>query len=163
MYVNWIIHLFFILFYNKHVFIKLNDFFICSRSLVNSIYRVSPLFVFPSNESYHISHKKKKLNTNQTWFLHLCLGHINLSRIWRLVKYEILPFLILKDLPVCEYYIEGKMTKRFFSTKLYRAKEYLDLVHTNVSDPFNIYARGVYEYFITFIDGYYRFKDAYLM
>ena len=55
------------------------------------------------------------------------------------------------------------MTKRFFSTKVYRAKEYLDLVHTNVCDPFNIYARGGYEYFITFMDGYYRFKYIYLM
>ena len=42
------------IFNNKQVFIKLNNFFICSRSLIDSLYLVIPLFVLPSNENDHI-------------------------------------------------------------------------------------------------------------
>ena len=52
--------------------------------------------------------KRKEPSTNQTQLWHLCLGHINLNKIQRLVKFGILPSLILEDLPVCEYCIEGK-------------------------------------------------------
>ena len=54
--------------YNKQVIIKLNNLFICSRSLVDNLYRVSPLFVFSSNESYYVSSKRNEpsTSTNQT-------------------------------------------------------------------------------------------------
>ena len=133
------------LFNNKQVFIKLNNSFICLRSLIDSLY-VIPLYALPSNENYHISQQRKEPNTNQTQLCHLNLGHINLYRIQRLVKSGILPSLILKDLPVCESCIEGKITKRPFTTKGYRVKECLELVHTDVCGPFNVHARGGYEY-----------------
>ena len=105
------------LFNNKHVFIKWNNSFICSKSLIDSLYRVIPLSFLPSNENYHTSQKRKEPSTNQTQLWHLRLGHINLNRIQRLVKFGILPSLILEDLPFCESCIEGKMTKRLFTAK----------------------------------------------
>ena len=71
--------------------------------------------------------------------------------------------MILEDLPVCESCIEGKITKRPFTTKGYRVKECLELVHTDVCGPFNVHARGGYEYFIVFMDDYSRFGYVYLM
>lgn len=47
------------------------------------------------------------------------------------------------------------MTKKPFSTKGVRAKKCLELVQTNVS--FNVHAHGGYEYFITFINDYFRY------
>ena len=38
-------------------------------------------------------------------------------------------------LPVCEPCLEGKMTMRPFKVKGYRAKEVLDLVHTDLCGP----------------------------
>ena len=96
-----------------------------------------------------ISHKKE-LNTNQTQFWHLRLGHINLNKIERLVKSRILPFLIPKDLLVCESCIEGKMTKRPFTIKGYRTKECLE-VHTNMCGPFHVHAWGGYEYVFHYV------------
>ena len=61
-------------------------------------------------------------------------------------------------LPVCEPCLEGKMTMRPFKAKGYRAKEVLDLVHTNLCGPMTISARGRYEYIITFIDNYSRYE-----
>ena len=71
--------------------------------------------------------------------------------------------MIPEDLLVCESYIEGKMTNRPFTTKEYRAKECLELVHTDVCRPFNVHALGGYEYFITFMDDYSKFGYVYLM
>ena len=66
-------------------------------------------------------------------------------------------------LPVCEPCLEGKMTMRPFKSKGYRAKEVLDLVHTDLCGPISTSARGGYEYFITFIDDYSRYGYIYLM
>ena len=55
------------------------------------------------------------------------------------------------------------MTKRSFSAKGFRAKEPLELVHSDVCGPLNVKARGGYEYFVTFIDDYSRYEYVYLM
>ena len=59
--------------------------------------------------------------------------------------------MILEDLWVYESYIDGKMTKRT------RAKEYSELVHTNMYWTFSVHAWGGYGYFITFSYDYSRF------
>ena len=66
-------------------------------------------------------------------------------------------------LPVYEPCLEEKMTMRPFKAKGYRAKEVLDLVHTDLCGPMSTSARGGYEYFITFIDDYSRYGYIYLM
>ena len=55
------------------------------------------------------------------------------------------------------------MIKRHFTTKEYRAKECLELVHTDMCGPFNVYAWGGYEYFIMFTDDQSKFWYVYLM
>ena len=47
-------------FYNKHVFINLNDSFICFGLLINNLYCVTSLSNLLSNENYHNSLKRKK-------------------------------------------------------------------------------------------------------
>ena len=55
------------------------------------------------------------------------------------------------------------MTKRSFSSKGNRAKEVLELVHSDVCGPINVQARGGFEYFVTFTDDYSRYGYVYLM
>ena len=55
------------------------------------------------------------------------------------------------------------MTKRPFTRKGLRVQECLELVHTDVCGPLNIQAQGGFEYFITFMDDYFRFGYVYLM
>ena len=55
------------------------------------------------------------------------------------------------------------MTKSSFPSKGHRANDLLKLVHWDVYGPFNVQARGVHEYFITFIDDCSRYGYAYLM
>ena len=70
------------------------------------------------------SNKRQKLsNDNETYLWHLRLGHISLDRINRLTKDGPLKDLSVGSLPVCESCLEGKMTKRPFTTKVLRATE----------------------------------------
>ena len=55
------------------------------------------------------------------------------------------------------------MTKRPFTGKRLRATEPLELIHSDVCGPMSIKARGGYEYFVTFIDDYFRYGYVYLM
>ena len=55
------------------------------------------------------------------------------------------------------------MTKRSFPSKGHRANDLLELIHSDVCGPFNVQARGGYEYFVTFIDDCSRYGYAYLM
>ncbi|XP_042005775.1 uncharacterized protein LOC121754493 [Salvia splendens] len=55
------------------------------------------------------------------------------------------------------------MTKRPFKVKGNRAKEVLELVHSDVCGPMTTQAKGGFQYFITFIDDYSKVGYAYLM
>ena len=59
--------------------------------------------------------------------------------------------MILEDLLVYESCIDGKVTKKT------RAKECLELVHTDMYGTFRVHAWGGYGYFIVFSDDYFRF------
>ena len=114
--------------------------------------------------SHETNHKRKESSpVNQTQLWHLRLGHINLERIRRMVTGGLISPLDVIALPVCEPCLEGKMTMWPFKAIGYRAKEILDLVHTNICGPMSTSARGGYEYFITFIDDYSRYDYIYLM
>ena len=106
--------------------------------------------------------KRRKISSN-AFLWHLRLGHINLNRIERLVKSNHLNQLEDNSLPPCESCLEGKMTRRSFIGKGLRAKEPLELVHTDLCGPMNVKAWGGYEYFISFIDDYSRYGYIYLM
>ena len=98
----------------------------------DNLCRTTPISILLSKKNNHILLNKKEPNINQTDLLHLCLGHINLNTIQRLVKLRILHSLIIADLLIYESYIEGKMTKRPFTTKGYRVKDFFELVHVDV-------------------------------
>ena len=85
-----------------------------------------------NNSVVTIPSKRKEPSSNPTILWHIRPGHINLNRINRLVKDGILDNLVLEPMPVCESYIESKLTKRPFPPKCNRSNELLELVHTNV-------------------------------
>ncbi|KAA0058181.1 gag/pol protein [Cucumis melo var. makuwa] len=116
--------------------------------------------------------EKKKAKQGAT--NHVCSSFLGISSwrqleagemtmIERLVKNGLLSGLEENSLPICESCLEGKMTKRPFTGKGHRAKEPLELVHSDLCDPMNVKARGGFEYFITFTDDYSRYVYVYLM
>ena len=136
---------------------------ICSVILKDNLYLIEPNIPLSIN-SHESNHKRKERSSiNKTHLWHLRLGHINLDRIRRLVTCGHLSPLDVTSLPVCEPCLEGKMTMRPFKAKGYRAKEVLELVHSDLCGPLSTSARGGYEYFVTFIDDYSRYGYIYLM
>jgi hypothetical protein len=150
------------------VVIKKDKPFIYTGTIIDGLYIVTldayelKNSVLESNS--HVLPKKRKFSTfNEAYLWHLRLGHINPNRIQRLIKDGLLEPLDLESLLVCESCLEGKMTKRPFTTKGYRANNVLELIHTDVCGPMNVQARGGYKYFITFTDDYSRYDYVYLM
>ena len=161
--------LFTISFNNNEIIISRNGLELCRACLECGLYVLRPYESYSFNTEMFrvanpISNKKQKVsNDDQTYLWHLRLGHISLDRINRLTKDGPLRELRVGSLPVCESCLEGKMTKRPFSGKGERAKEPLELVHSDVCGPLNVQARGGYEYFVSFIDDFSRYAYIYLM
>ena len=130
--------LFSIYFINNEIVISRNGLDICHAKPENELCVLRPTERSLNNsELFKLEHpksnKSKKIShSDNTYLWHLRLGHINLHRINQLVKDGPLRKLNVGSLPVCESYLEGKMTKRPFSTKGERFKEPLQLVHSDV-------------------------------
>ena len=160
--------LFTISIYNNQIVISRNGLNICHANNEIRLYILRPnKGTLLNTELFRVEHPKPKkqkiLDNDDTYRWHLRLGHISLDRINRLVKDGPLKDLKVGNLPVFESCLEGKMTKRCFSAKAFRAKERLELVHSEVCGPLNVQARGGYEYFVTFIDDYSKYEYVHLM
>ena len=130
--------------------------------LSDNLYLLEPISL--QINSHETNHKRKEISpVNQTHLWHLRLGHINLERICRMVTGGLISPLDVIALPVCEPYLEGKMTMWPFKAIGYRAKDVLDLVHIDLCGPMSTSVIAGYEYFITFIDYYSRYGYIYLM
>jgi transposase InsO family protein len=60
--------------------------------------------------------------------------------------------LSMNDIPSCESCIVGKHQRDSFPSSFYRAKECLELVHTDLCGPMQNQSIGGSFYFLTFID-----------
>ena len=161
--------LFSISFINKEIVISRNGLDICHSKPENGLYVLRPTEGSLNNsELFKVEHPQsnkcqKVSHSDNKYLWHLKLGHINLDRINWLVKDGPLRELNVGTLPVCKSCLEGKMTKRHFSSKSKRSKEPLQLLHSDVCGPLSVQARGGYEYFVTFIDNYSIYGYVYLM
>ena len=129
--------LFTVSFDNNQIVISRNGLKICHANNENGLYILRPnKRTLLNTELFRVEHPKPKkqkiLDNDDTYLWHLRLGHISLDRINRLAKDGPLKELKVGNLPVCESCLEGKMTKRSFSAKGFRAKEPLELVHLDV-------------------------------
>ncbi|KAA0043514.1 gag/pol protein [Cucumis melo var. makuwa] len=117
---------------------------------------------FKKLEEGEITLKLRTPNEAKAVLNHEMFRNVN-TQNKRLVKNGLLNELEDDSLPPCQFCLEGKMTKRSFTGKGYRAKEPLELVHSDLCGSMNVKARGGFEYFISFIDDYLRYGYLYLM
>ena len=59
--------------------------------------------------------------------------------------------------------LQGKMTRSPFVGRMERAKDVLEIIHSDVCGPFGEMARGGFYHFITFIDDLSRYGHLFLM
>ena len=144
---------------NKCCSFDRNDIFYGSGPLENILYILDQ-----SVHVYNISTKRFKSNdTNQTFLWHCRLDHINEKHIQKLHSDGLLSSFDYESYEKCESCLLGKMAKAPFTGHSERAKDLLELVHTDVCGPMNINDRGNYQYFITFTDDFSRYGYVYLM
>ena len=134
--------------------------------LVGKAMNTNGLYVLELNDYASIntiSNKRTRSESNPKILWHHRLGHIGERRLVQLGESGILNSLGSEPYPTCESCLQGKMTKSPFKSKGERAKELLELIHTDVCGPFSTLARGGFEYFITFTDDMSRYGYLYLM
>lgn len=71
----------YLVYFNKKMFIRKNNSFICSSPLVDNLYHITLSYISPNVKYNQNSFKRKVLNTNQIFVRHLHISHINLNRI----------------------------------------------------------------------------------
>ena len=155
--------------FNDNCVIKKDGSYICRGIMENNLYTITSTQFNQRkselNATSKISKKRKEPSTsmNETYLWHLRLGHANERRIHAMVDQDLIKGLEKEPFSKCESCLEGKMTKRSFRSKGNRAKEVLELIHTDVCGPMSTEARGGFRYFVTFTDDYSKIGYIYLM
>ena len=104
---------------------------------INSI--ILTIYDIKTNTDLYRDGKRIKIDSidpTYLWEVRRC--HIWLERIKRSIKEGPLKSLQMGLLPICESCLEEKRTKRPFNTKGNRATECLELIHSDVCEPFNV-------------------------
>ena len=81
-------------------------------------------------------------NDSATYLWHYHQGHIGVQRMKKLQTDGLLESLDYESLGTFEPCLMGKMTKTPFYGTMERAKDLLEIIHTDVCGPMNIEARG---------------------
>ena len=102
---------------------------------INSIYLT--IYDIKTNTDLYRDGKRIKIDSiDPTYLWQVRLGHIWLERIKRSIKEGPLKSLQIVLLPICEFYLEGKMIKRLFTENSTRTTECLEHIHSDVYEPF---------------------------
>ena len=138
--------------YFKHKGFRLlrNDSFVGSGVLSEGLYRfnLNKDFAKTLLTLYHdVGTKRSRVNENSSFLWHKRLGHISRERMKRLVKDGILSNLDFTDFNVCVDCIKGKQTKHTKKGAT-RSGKLLEIVHTDICEPFDSPSFGGEKYFI---------------
>ena len=113
---------------------------------------------------HNIEAKRYKVNNDSATYLwHYRLGHIGVKHMKKLHAHGLLESLDYESFDTCEPCLMSKMTKTPFSGTMERATDLLEIIHTVISGPMSVEARGGYRYFLTFTDDLSRYEYIYLM
>ena len=80
----------------------------------------------------------------------------------QMVKLDLLQNIHKMELTPCQHCLVGKMTKKPFGVG-HRENELLALIHSDVCGPLSVKTYNNKEYFVTFIDDYFRYAYVYLI
>jgi hypothetical protein len=156
------------LFGKKQYLITFND------EVVGRALRYGKLYLFSIKDSINVvssennvnvsssKNKRKRIDDVSSKLWHRRLGHISRGRIERLVKQSILPSLEFLDFDQCIDCNKGKYVKQIKKSAK-RSAGILEIIHTDICDPFPIAFVDGYDSFITFMDDYSRYGYIYLI
>lgn len=114
-------------------------------------------FIYDESEANVTSSYNKfgNMSLKEKW--HRILGHVNFNYLNTLCKNQLLdgiPSEIDSEYMKCKVCIENKMRNLPFENNRSRAKEILEIVHTDLNGPHRNLGMNGEKYFLTFIDDY---------
>lgn len=122
---------------------------------------------FPLIFKYGGNFALKAESVDESWLWHRRLGHLNFHGLKLLCQKNMvqgLPTCIEEKNEVCEGCALGKHHRKPFPKGVaWRAKEVLELVHTDVCGPMTTPSHGENKYFILFIDDFTRMTWVFFM
>jgi hypothetical protein len=116
------------------------------------------------SSSTNVSSKRKRCDDATSVKLwHYRLGHISRGRIERLIKDDILIPLDFSNSDYCIDCIKGRYAKQVKKGDAKRSAGVLEILHTDIYDPFSIKSVDRFDSFITFTDDFSRYGYIYLI
>jgi len=115
-----------------------------------------------TNVTIKINNKQKELTSKEKW--HRILGHINFIYLNILCENELLngvPKELESEYIKCAIYIKNKMRNLSFKNNRRKAKEILEIVHSDLNGPHIITGNCDEKYFLSFIDDYSKLAKVY--
>ena len=119
-----------VMFINNSCIILYDDVEYATGELNNGLYTLNL-----SNQVLCLN-RKRKSNDSLLW--HHRLSHISDKRIAKLVKEGLVDLFDPDSLGTCESCIKGKIAKTPFLGKGQRAKDLLELIHSDVCGPISV-------------------------
>jgi hypothetical protein len=114
------------------------------------------------SSSMNVSSKRKRCDdATSTKLWHYRLGHISRGRIERLIKNDIITPLDFSNSDYCIDCIKGKYAKQVKKGETKRSVEVLEIIHTDICDPFPVKSVDSFDSFITFTDDFLRYGYIY--
>jgi hypothetical protein len=114
------------------------------------------------SSSMNVSSKRKRCDdatSAKLWYYRL--GHISRGRIERLIKDDILTSLDFSNSDYCIDCIKGKYAKQVKKGEAKRSAGVLEIIHTDICDPFPIKYVDGFDSFITFTDDFSHYDYIY--
>ena len=112
--------------------------------------------------SVNSAERNNNMSQNEKW--HRMLGHVNFGYLNTLSKQKLLtgiPYEFETEFMKCKTWIENKMSNLPFNNNRTRAREILEIVHTDVCGPFKTIEFNGEKYFVSFIDNYSKIAKIY--
>lgn len=130
---------------------------------VNGLYFVKSKLK-PNESRTNIANKCTNMSDKEKW--HRLLGHVNFKYLDTMCREQLLngiPNELEKEFMKCKTCIESKMHNIPFENNRRRAKNLLEIVHTDVCGPFNTTGLNGEKYIVSFIDDYSKIAKVYVM
>jgi len=135
-----------------------NDKLIAVAHKENSIYKLKS--ILKQEFKYVNSAGQNKMSLKEKW--HKMLGHVNFGYLNILSKQELLTGIPSEtEFMKCKTCIENKMSNLPFNNNRSKAREILEIVHTDVCGLFKTKGFNGENYFVLFIDDYSKIAKVY--
>jgi len=129
----------------------------------NNLYYLRSILPRPTSQ-INLATSQESGTLKEKW--HRILGHVNFRYLNILSKNQLLddfPQNLEKDFMKCRICLENKMHNLPFDNKRTRAKDLLEIVHSDVNGPHRCFGYGGEKYFVSFIDDYSKLAKTYIV